>query len=104
MDRCGDDAVALGVERHGADRGAVAGRPTPAAWVGLAGSLVQGVASGQHGTVPTSMALRRGDVADPAVTVLIVVPGHEIGRPLPSPGEVGKACGGEVRAVLGSAE
>jgi hypothetical protein len=35
------------------------------------------VASGQHGTVPTSMALRRGDVADPAVTVLIVIQSHD---------------------------
>jgi len=42
----GHDAVALGVERHGADRGPVPGRPTPAARVGLAGLLVQGVAGG----------------------------------------------------------
>ena len=50
------------------------------------------------------MALRRGDVADAAVTVLVVVPVHEIGRPLPRRGEIGKARGGEVRAVLGGAE
>ena len=62
------------------------------------------VAGGQQGTVATSMALRRGDVADPAVTVLMVVPMYERGRPLPRCGEVSKARCREVRAVLGGAE
>src|SRR5215217_5350328 len=65
----GHDAVALGIEGDGADRRPVAGRPAPAAWIGLARLLVQGVAGGEDGVVPAGMALRRSDVADAAVTV-----------------------------------
>src|SRR5215207_3906640 len=53
----GGGAVALGVEGDGADRGPVAGRPAPAAWIGLARLLVQGVAGGEDGAVSTGMAL-----------------------------------------------
>jgi hypothetical protein len=35
------------------------------------------VAGGQQGTVASGMALRRGDVADAAVTVLVVVQSHD---------------------------
>jgi len=87
----GHDAVALGVEGDGADRSPVAGRPAPAAGIGLAGLLVQRVAGGQDGAVSAGMALRRGDVADAAVAVFVVVPVREGSRPLPRLGEVGKA-------------
>src|SRR5215207_10341204 len=100
----GGGAVALGVEGDGADRGPVAGRPAPAARMALARLLVQGMAGGEGGAVLAGMALRRGDIADAAVPVLVVVPVHEGGRPLPRLGQVGKTRGGEVGAVLGGAE
>src|SRR3954468_18639312 len=99
-----DKAVAFGVEGDGADRGPVAGRPAPAAWVGLARLLVQGVTGGEDGAVLTGMTLRPGDVADAAMPVFVVVPEDELGRPLPCLGEVGKAAARELRAVLGGAE
>src|SRR3712207_7932894 len=102
-DVCSSDLVALGVEGDGADRGPVAGRPAPAARIGFAGLLVQRMAGGEDGTVPAGMALRRGDVADAAVPVLVVVPVHERGRPLPRLGQVGKARGGEVGGGIGGA-
>src|SRR5919199_1793524 len=46
---CGHDAVALGIEGDGADRGPVAGRAAPAPWIGLARLLVQGMAGGGGG-------------------------------------------------------
>src|SRR3712207_1898887 len=52
-----DDAVALRVEGDGPDRGPVAGAPAPAARIGLARLLVQRMAGGEDGAVPTSMAL-----------------------------------------------
>src|SRR3954470_4211399 len=73
----GHDAVALGIEGDGADRGPVAGRAAPAPRIGFARLLVQGMAGGEDGAVAAGMALRRGDVADAAVTVLVVVPEHE---------------------------
>ena len=59
---------------------------------------------GEDGAVPAGMALRRGDGADAAVAVLVVVPAHELGRPLPHLGEVGETRAREVGAVLGGAE
>src|SRR5215216_2675330 len=100
----GGGAVALGVEGDGADRGPVAGRPAPAARMALAHLLVQGMAGGEDGAVLAGMALRRGDIADAAVPVLVVVPVHEGGCPPACLGEVGKTRGGEVGAVLGRAE
>ena len=70
----------------------------------LAGLPVQGVAGSEDGPVFAGMALGRGDVADAAVAVFVVVPVHERGRPLPRLGQVGKARGGELGAVLGGAE
>src|SRR3954465_2615176 len=100
---CGQDAVALGIEGDGADRGPVAGRAAPAPRIGLARLLVQGMAGGEDGAVSAGMALRRGDVADAAV-MMVVVPEHEGSGPLPRFGEVGKAPARELRAVLGGAE
>jgi hypothetical protein len=50
------------------------------------------------------MALSRRDVADAAVTVLVVVPVHEAGGPLPGGIEVGKALGRERGSILRGAE
>src|SRR5689334_12137338 len=88
---CDDDAVALGIEGDSTDWGPVAGRPAPAARIGLPRLLIQGVAGGQDGPVPAGMALGRADVADAAVPVLVVVPAHEGSGPLPRLGEIGKA-------------
>src|SRR4051812_36855337 len=63
----GDDAVALGVEGDGADRRPVAGRPAPAARIGLACLLVERMAGGEDGAVSAGMALGRSDIADAAV-------------------------------------
>jgi hypothetical protein len=62
------------------------------------------MAGGEHGVVLAGVALRRGDVADAAMAVLVVVPAHERGRPLPCFGQVGKARAREVGTVLGGAE
>lgn len=53
------------------------------------------MARGEDGAVVADMALGRGDVADAAVAVLVVVPVHEGGGPLPCLGEVGEAGAGE---------
>src|SRR5215210_2163950 len=50
------------------------------------------------------MALSGRDVADAAVMVLMVVPVHEAGGPLPGGIEVSKALGRERGAILGGAE
>ena len=44
--------------------------------------LVDRVASGEHAAILSGMTLRRGDVADAAVAVLVIVPVHEAHRPL----------------------
>src|ERR671933_271035 len=87
----------------GADRGPVAGRAAPAPWIGLARLLVQGMAGGEDGAVSAGMALRRGDVADTAV-MMVIVPEHEGGGPFARGREIGKAPARELRAVLGGAE
>src|SRR4051812_25087062 len=61
---CGDDAVALGVEGDGVDRGPVAGRPAPTPRIGLARLLVQRVAGGGSGAGLARLGVRRGDGAD----------------------------------------
>src|SRR5215218_744014 len=50
------------------------------------------------------MALCRRDVADAAVMVLVVVPVHEAGGPLPGGIEVSKALERERGAILSGAE
>lgn len=50
------------------------------------------------------VALRRGDEAQRAVTVLMVVPVHEARRPLARHVEVGEAANGEAGTVFGGAE
>src|ERR1700709_2591329 len=72
-----DDSVALRIEGDDANRCPVAGRPTPALRVALPGVLVDHVASSEHAAILPGMTLRRGDVADAAVAVLLVVPIYE---------------------------
>src|SRR5829696_3694739 len=48
---CSQDAVALGIEGDGADRGPVAGRAAPAPRIGLARLLVECMAGGEDGAV-----------------------------------------------------
>src|SRR3712207_9408903 len=62
--RRGHDAVAFGVQRDGPDRGPVAGPSAPAAWIGLARLLVQGVAGGEDGGGPRSEERRGGKGVD----------------------------------------
>ena len=51
-----------------------------------------------------AMTLDRGDVADFAVSVLIVVPAHEFSCSRACGAEVGEALGGELGAAISGAE
>jgi len=99
-----DDRVAFGVEGHLTDRRPVSRGARPARWVALTGLDVKRVSSGQDGVILAAMALPRGDLADAAVAVLVVVPAHEFGCPGAGGFEVGEALGWELGAVLGGAE
>ena len=90
---CLDEAVALGIEGHGADGRPVAGLPAPALRVALACSLVERMALGEEWAVLPGMALCRGDIADAAVAVLVVVPDDEACRPCAGVLQVGKLMG-----------
>ena len=62
------------------------------------------MASCKDGVILAAMTLPRGDVANAAVPVLIVVPVRELSCRGPSGAEVGEALGRELGAVLGGAE
>jgi hypothetical protein len=68
-----DDSIALRIEGDDANRCPVAGRPTPALRVALPGVLVDRVAGGEHRTILPGMTLCRGDIADAAMAVFMVV-------------------------------
>ena len=70
----------------------------------LARPLIQGVARREHGPILAGMALGRGDVADAAVAMLVVVPVHELPRPVSRRIQIGKALGRKLRPVFGGAE
>src|SRR4051812_15993510 len=99
-----DDAVALWIEGDGADRCPVAGRPTPALRVALPCLLVDRVAGGEHGAILPGMTLRRSDVADGAVAVLVIVPVREAHRPLSGGVQIGEPLERELRAILHCSE
>src|SRR5271166_4220646 len=84
-----DDSVAFRVEGHHGDRRPVAGLSTPAPRVALPRPLIDRMAGGEQGAILASMTLPRGNVADAAVPVLVVVPVHEARGPLPGGAEVG---------------
>ena len=58
----------------------------------------------QDGVIFAFMPLRRAHVLDAAVTVIDVVPAHEVASPSTRSLKVGEAPGGELRAVLGGAK
>src|SRR6202166_1402046 len=88
------------MEGDGADRFPVAGRPTPALRVALSCVLVDRVAGGKHGAILPGMTLRRGDVADAAVAVLLIVPMYEARRPLSGGVQVDEPLEREFRPIL----
>ncbi len=57
------------------------------------------MASGEHGAILPDMTLRRGDVADAAVAVLVVVPMYEAHRPLPGGVQIGEPLEWELRPI-----
>jgi hypothetical protein len=73
-----------------ANRCPVAGLPAPALRVALPSILVDRVAGGEQGAILPRMTLCRGDIADAAVPVLVVVPPNEPHRPLPGGVEIGE--------------
>jgi hypothetical protein len=85
-----DDAFASRIERHRSKRRPVASAAGPARWIALLGLEVQGVPCGQDGLVLAGVALRRADVPDAAVTMIVVVPTHELRRPDPGFSEIGR--------------
>src|SRR6202451_1722712 len=99
-----DHSVALGIEGDDATLCPVAGRPTPTLRVALSCVLVDRVAAGEHGAILPGMTLRRGDVADAAVAVLVVVPMYEAHRPLPGGVQIGEPLEWELRPILRCAE
>ena len=93
-----DDAVAFGVERHGADVRPVARVARPSCRVERASLEVQRVTSRQDGAIVAGMALRRADAADAAVSMLDVVPINEADGPCARRVQVGESLGRGTRA------
>src|ERR1017187_5852645 len=62
--------VPLRVECHRVHRCPVPGRATPSPWRVLACPLIDFMACGEQGAILAGMTLRRGHVADGAVTML----------------------------------
>jgi hypothetical protein len=50
------------------------------------------------------MTLRRSDIADPAVAVLVIVPTYEAHRPLPGSVKIGESLSGELGSVSNQAK
>ena len=104
LGRCLDHCVAFGIERDDGDRIPVSGVPRPAPRVFCPCALVERIASLQDGVIFTGMSLRRTDVADGTVTVIVVVPLHERACPFSRLFEVCEAFRRELRSVLRGAE
>src|SRR3954468_17241449 len=88
--------VSLRVEGDEWNRRPVAGWSAPASWVARPRLLIERVARREHEPVLADMALGRGDVADAAVSMLVVVPVHELPRPVSRRLEAGKPLGREL--------
>ncbi len=86
-----DYLIALRVERDGADGLPVARLPTPARRMSLPGAFVDLVSGRQDLVVMPFMARGRADVADTAVQMSMVVPVHELRRPVACGLQVSKA-------------
>jgi hypothetical protein len=76
-----NDGITFGVEGHGADWRPVASTAGPASRIERASAGVQLVPSGQDRAIFTGVALSRADVSNAAVSMVMVVPTHEAGRP-----------------------
>jgi hypothetical protein len=79
-------------------------RPTPALRIALSCVLVDRVAGGEQGAILPGMSLCRGDIADAAVPVFVVVPLHEALRPLPGSVQISKSLDRELRLIFRCAE
>lgn len=73
-----DRSLTLWIQRDELDRRPVAGVARPATWVLFSGVLVHRIAAGEDVPIDTSMTLRRADVSNAAVAMLVVVPTHEV--------------------------
>src|SRR3954469_13294694 len=96
--------VSLRIESDDGDRRPVAGWSAPAPWVARPRLLIERVARREHEPVLAGMALGRTDVADAAVSMLVVVPVHEPPRPVSGGLQVGEALGRELGPVFGGAK
>src|SRR5271166_1610590 len=72
--------------------------------VALSCVLVARVAGGEHGAILPGMTLRRGDVADAAVAVLLIIPMYEARRPLSGGVQIDEPLERELRPILRCAE
>lgn len=99
-----DYLIALWVEPDGAHGLPVARVSTPARRVALAGALVDLMPGRQDRVIAAFMPRGRADIADAAVQMLMVVPMHELRRPVARGLHVCKAARRELGAVLGSAQ
>jgi hypothetical protein len=81
--RCSPSSPSLRIEGDGANRCPVAGPPTPALWIARARCLVDRVAGSQHPVILSGVALCRGDVANAAMPVVVVVPMDKTNSPPP---------------------
>ena len=99
-----DHCVALGIERDDGDRIPVSGVPRPAPRAFCPCALVEHIASLQDDPVLSGMSLRRADVADATVPVIVVVPLHEGARPCSRLFGIREALRRELRSELRGAE
>ena len=72
------DGITFRVERDGPDGRPVASAPRPACWVLLANLEIQGVSGSEDFLILPGMTLSRTDVTNSAVTMIKVVPAHEV--------------------------
>lgn len=99
-----DDAVALGVERDGADGRPVPRGAGPARRVEFASPAIQGKSGGQNVEIVVGVALRRTDATNADVPMIDVLPMHEGGCPGARLAEFGKSLRGELGTILGGAK
>ena len=104
LGRCRDHCVALGIECDEGDRVPVSDLPRPAPRGFCPCALVERIASLEDRAIFTGMSLRRTDVADATMTVIVVVPTDERTRPAACLIEIGEALRGELRSVLRGAK
>ena len=98
--RCLNISVALRIERDDTDRRPVASIPTPASRITLPRSLIDHVAGFEQTAILAGMTLCRGDIADAAVPVLMVVPLHESHGPLSGSGQIGEPLERELGTIF----